>query len=245
MTGRTGVTLVIPAWNEAESIGAVLDEVPRAAVDHVLVVVSGETDPTAAVARARGARVLVQHQPGYGAACWTGAEAALAEDAQIVAFLDGDYADPPAELSAILAPLKAGRADLVLGCRDLRRFPNALPPHARLGNRLVRHLLRVLLGTTFGDLPSFKAIRADALRQMTMREMTYGWTVEMLVKAARAGLRIEEVAIEYRPRLGGQSKVAGNLGGSLRAAATLLGCAIAYLSWRPSGTRQWSAISGQ
>ena len=133
----------------------------------------------------------------------------------------------------------------MLGCRDLRRFPNALPPHARLGNRLVLRLLRVLLGTTFGDLPSFKAIRADALRQMRMREMTYGWTVEMLVKAARAGLRIEEVAIEYRPRLGGQSKVAGNLRGSLRAAATLLGCAVAYLSWRPSASRQWSAISGQ
>jgi glycosyltransferase involved in cell wall biosynthesis len=245
MTGRTGVTLVIPAWNEAESIGAVLDEVPRAAVDHVLVVVSGETDSTAAVARDRGARVLVQHQPGYGAACWTGAETALAEGAEIVAFLDGDYADPPGELSAILAPLKAGRADLVLGCRDLRRFPYALPPHARLGNRIVLQLLAALLGTTFGDLPSFKAIRADALRQMTMREMTYGWTVEMLVKAARAGLRIEEVAIEYRPRLGGQSKVAGNLGGSLRAAVTLLGCALAYLSWRPSTSRQWSAISGQ
>ena len=147
MTGRTGVTLVIPAWNEAEAIGAVLDEVPRAAVDHILVVVSGPTDATAAVARAHGARVLVQHQPGYGAACWTGAETALAEGAQIVAFLDGDYADPPAALPELLAPLLAGHADLVLGCRDLRRFPNALPPHARLGNRLVLQLLRVLLGT--------------------------------------------------------------------------------------------------
>ncbi|HLZ27776.1 MAG TPA: glycosyltransferase family 2 protein [Chloroflexota bacterium] len=245
MTGRTGVTLIIPAWNEAESIGAVLDEVPRSAVDHILVVVSGPMDPTAAVARARGARVLVQQQPGYGAACWTGAQTALAEGAQIVAFLDGDYADPPAELPNLLAPLLTNRADLVLGRRDLRRFPTALPPHARLGNRLVLLLLRVLLGTRFGDLPSFKAIRADALRQMRMREMTYGWTVEMLVKAARAGLRIEEAAIEYRPRMGGQSKVAGTLRGSLRAAATLLGCAVVYLTWRPSASRQWSAISGQ
>jgi len=245
MTGRTGVTLVIPAWNEAESIGPVLDEVPRAAVDHILVVVSSPTDSSAAVARARGARVLVQRARGYGAACWTGAETALAEGAQIVAFLDGDYADPPAELPNLLAPLLAGRADLVLGCRDLRRFPDALPPHARLGNRLVLGLLRVLLGATFGDLPSFKAIRADALRQMRMREMTYGWTVEMLVKAARTGLRIEQIAIEYRPRLGGRSKVAGNLGGSLRAAVTLLGCAVLYLNWRPGVHRQWSAISGQ
>jgi len=233
MIGRTGVMLVIPAWNEAEAIGAVLDEVPRAAVDQILVVVGSPTDPTADVARARGARVLIQRQPGYGAACWTGAETALGEGAHIVAFVDGDYADPPAELPRILAPLLAGRADLVLGCRDLGRFPNALPPHARLGNWLVLGLLQVLLGAPYTDLPSFKAIRADALRALAMREMTYGWTVEMLVKAARTRARVEEVPIEYRPRLGGHSKVAGNLGGSVRAAATLLGCAVRYVNWRP------------
>src|SRR5712692_4157643 len=210
MTGRTGVTLVIPAWNEAEAIGAVLDEVPRAAVDHILVVVGGPTDTTATVARSHGARVLVQHEPGYGAACWAGAEIALAEGAQVVAFLDGDYADPPADLARVLAPLLEARADLVLGCRDLRRFPDALPVHARLGNQLVLLLLRALLGARFGDLPSFKAIRADALRAMDMREMTYGWTVEMLVKAARSRLRIAEVGVDYRPRLGGRSKVGGS-----------------------------------
>jgi glycosyltransferase involved in cell wall biosynthesis len=244
MTGRTGVTLVIPAWNEAESIGAVLDEVPRAAVDQIVVVVSSPTDTTAAVAVGRGARVLIQDQPGYGAACWAGTQTALADAAQVVVFLDGDYADPPAELARILAPLQAGRADLVLGCRDLRRYPGALPPHARLGNWLVLGVLRVLLGARLGDLPSYKAIRADALANLGMCEMTYGWTVEMLVKAVRAGLRIAEVRIEYRPRLGGQSKVAGSVRGSLRAAATLLGCAVHYLSWRPSVTGQWSAISG-
>ena len=106
-------------------------------------------------------------------------------------------------------------------------------------------LLRALLGTKFGDLPSFKAIRADALRQMDMREMTFGWTVEMLVKAARADLRVVEVAIEYRPRLGGRSKVAGDLRASLRAAVSLLGCAVAYLGWRPSVSGEWSAIRGQ
>ncbi len=245
MIGGTGVMLVIPAWNEPEAIGAVLDEVPRAAVDQILVVVVIPIDPTADVARSHDARVLVQREPGYGAACRAGAETALAEGARVVAFMDGDYADPPAHLPSILAPLAAGRADLVLGCRDLRRFPNALPPHAQLGNRLVLGLVRLLLGTRFGDLASFKAIRADALRALKMREMTYGWTVEMLVKAARAGLRIEEVSIEYRPRLGGQSKVAGSVRGSLRAAATLLGCAVVYVSWRPSVRRQWSAMSGQ
>jgi glycosyltransferase involved in cell wall biosynthesis len=236
----SGVVLVIPAWNEAESIGSVLDEVPANTVDEVLVVVAGPDDPTAAVAREHGARVLVQRQCGYGAACWTGAETALSEGAQVVAFLDGDYADPPADIDRLLAPIQAGRADLVLGCRDLCRFPDALPAHARLGNRLVLALLRLLLGARLGDLPSFKAIRADALRRLEMREMTYGWTVEMLVKAARWRLRIEEVQVEYRPRLGGKSKVAGNVSGSLRAAAMLLGCTVAYATGR-----QWSAARGQ
>jgi glycosyltransferase involved in cell wall biosynthesis len=244
MPDQTGVTLVIPAWDESEAIGAVLDEVPRDLVDQVLVVVGGPTDPTAAAARAHGARVLVQRGPGYGAACWTGAQVALADGAQVIAFLDGDYADPPAELARVLAPLLETRADLVLGCRDLRRFPDALPRHARFGNRLVLLLLRALLDARFGDLASFKAIRADALRTMAMREMTYGWTVEMLVKAARARLRIEEVDVEYRPRLGGRSKVGGNLSGSVRAASTLLGCTLAYATWRPATAGRWSVVSG-
>src|SRR5215210_7774761 len=135
MIAQTGVTLIIPAWNEPEAIGAVLDEVPQGIIDQVLVVVGGPSDPTAAVARSHGARVLVQREAGYGAACRTGTDVALADGAQIVVFLDGDYADPPADLSRVLAPLLEARADLVLGCRDLRRFPGALPVHARLGNR--------------------------------------------------------------------------------------------------------------
>ena len=246
MTERTGVTLVIPAWNEAEAIGAVLDEVPAHAVDQVLVVVSGPTDPTAAIARSHGARVLVQHEAGYGAACWAGAEVAIADGAQVVAFLDGDYADPPADLPRVLAPLLAGGADLVLGCRDLRRFPDALPLHARFGNRLVLLLLRALLdGPAYRDLPSFKAVRTDALRRMNMREMTYGWTVEMLVKAARAHLSIAEIDVDYRPRLGGRSKVGGSASASVRAAFKLLGCAVAYAAWRPEPAGQWSVVSGQ
>jgi glycosyltransferase involved in cell wall biosynthesis len=207
-------------------------------------VVGGPTDPTATAVRGHGARVLVQRTPGYGAACWTGAEVALADGAEVVAFLDGDYADPPADLARVLAPLLEARADLVLGCRDLRRFPDALPAHARFGNRLVLLLLRARLNARFGDLPSFKAIRADALRAMNMREMTYGWTVEMLVKAARARLRIEQVEVVYRPRLGGRSKVGGSLSGSLRAASTLLGCAVAYATWRPPTAGRWSVVSG-
>jgi len=226
---RSGVSLVIPAWNEPEAIGPVLDEVPPDTVDEILVVVGADDDPTAGVARARGARVVVQAARGYGAACWSGAQAAMAADARIVAFLDGDYADPPAALPRLVAPVVAGRADLVLGRRDLRRFPSALPSHARLGNGLVLLLVRLLVRSqTFGDLPSFKVIRADALRRLDLHEMTYGWTVEMLIKAARLGLRIEEVEVEYRPRRGGRSKVGGSWRGSVAAGWTLLACVWAY-----------------
>jgi glycosyltransferase involved in cell wall biosynthesis len=237
---RLGVTLVIPAWNEADAIGAVLDEVPADTVDEVLVVVPTLSDPTAAVAAAHGASVLTQHAPGYGAACWTGAEHAVSRGAEIVAFIDGDYADPPTALPRLLAPLQQRSADLVLGCRDLRRFPDALPPHARLGNTLVCWLLRPLLETSFHDLPSCKAIRASAYRQLAMREMTYGWTVEMLVKASRQHLRIEQIEVEYRPRRGGRSKVAGNPRASLSAACKLLGCALTYAT-----ARQWSTVGSQ
>jgi glycosyltransferase involved in cell wall biosynthesis len=236
------VALVIPAWNEPQAIGPLLSEVPPDAVSEVIVVIGSPADPTGDVARAWGARVLVQAQPGYGAACWTGAQAALAEGAEIVAFLDGDYADPPSELPRLLQPVQDGQADLVLGCRDLRHHPDALPIHAQLGNQLVLLVVRTLLGARFADLPSFKAIRASSLRQLDMREMTYGWTVEMLVKARRSGLRIHEIDVTYRPRLGGRSKVAGSPRGSIKAAAQLLRCAVTY-STRP--TRSWSLASGQ
>jgi glycosyltransferase involved in cell wall biosynthesis len=237
---RSRIVLVIPAWNEADAIGAVLDEVPANLVDDILVVVPSLADPTAAVASAHGARVLIQSTPGYGAACWTGAEFAMARGAEIVAFIDGDYADPPAVLPRILAPIQNNHADLVLGCRDLRQFPDALPAHARFGNTLVCSLLRPLLQMQFRDLPSCKAIRASALQRLGMREMTYGWTVEMLVKASRRHLRIEQLDIEYRPRRGGQSKVAGDVRASVRAACKLIGCALSYAT-----SRQLSVASGQ
>jgi glycosyltransferase involved in cell wall biosynthesis len=236
---RSAVVLVIPAWNEPEAIGAVLDEVPTGLVDQILVVVPTDADPTAGVAKMRGAQVLVQQSPGYGAACWTGAQFAIAAGAQIIAFLDGDYADPPADLPRLVAPIQKGHADLVLGCRDLRRFPGALPRHAQFGNALVCWLLRLLVHQRFHDLPSFKAIRARSLRRLGMREMTYGWTVEMLVKAARQQLRIEQIEVEYRPRRGGKSKVAGDARASLLAAYKLLGCAFGYATGR-----EWSGAGG-
>ena len=228
------VILVIPACDEAASIARVLSEVPPELVADVIVVVGSLADPTARVAAAQGARVVVQSIPGYGAACSEGAREAAALGAEVVVFLDGDYSDPPLELASVLAPMLKGEADLVLGCRDLSDHPSALPLHTRLGNRLVLAVLRVLLGSwQLSDLPSFKAVRVDVLKGLQMREMTYGWTVEMVVKAVRASLRIAQVSINYRPRLAGRSKVSGTVLGSLRAAWTLLICAARYARWTP------------
>jgi glycosyltransferase involved in cell wall biosynthesis len=225
---HSGVSLVIPAWNEPDAIGPVLDEIPPEVVDEILVVVSSPGDPTADVAARRGATVLVQDTRGYGAACWTGANFALQHGASIIAFLDGDYSDPPGALPRLLARIHAGEADLVLGCRDLRRHPSALPAYARLGNRLVCTALNLTLHTAFRDLPSFKAISAESLRALDMHEMTYGWTVEMLAKSVRRGLRIEQLDVEYRPRRGGTSKVSGNPRASVAAAYKLVACALSY-----------------
>lgn len=221
---RLRVAAIIPAWNEAEIIGRVLDEVPRGEVDRLIVVNGGSTDDTAAVAAAHGAEVVTQAQQGYGAACWDGFWAA--RDCDLLVFLDGDYSDPPADIPRLLEPLWAGRADLVLGCRDFA--PGALPIHARLGNLLVLAIIRLLLGRGFSDLPSFKAIRADRLAELDMRERTYGWTTEMVVKAARHGLRIVETRVGYRERGGGKSKVSGTIRGTVGAGCKLISTALRY-----------------
>lgn len=230
---RRRVALVIPAWNEAGNIGAVLSEVPPETVEWVFVVAGDSTDGTADIAAAHGARVLGQPRPGYGAACWSGAQAAAAAGATIIAFLDGDYADPPAELPRLLAPLVDGRADLSLGVRAFDAARGALPAHARFGNRAVLLALRLLLGRRIADLPSFKALRARDLQRLGMREMTYGWTTEMVVKAVRAGMRLAEVPVTYRARRGGRSKVSGTVRGSLGAAWKLTTCAVRYAFWAP------------
>lgn len=226
------IALVVPAWNEAESIAAVLAEVPRALIGCVVVVTGGPTDPTGAVAARLGALVVAQSRRGYGAACWAGACAAANLGAQTIVFLDGDYSDPPAEIGHVLHPILEGQADLVLGCRDLAAHPDALPRHAQWGNVLVLAALHLFLGgPSLRDLPSFKAIRVDQMVSLDMREMTYGWTVEMIAKARRANLRIAQVDVSYRPRLAGQSKVSGTWRGSLGAAWKLCTCAARYLAW--------------
>jgi glycosyltransferase involved in cell wall biosynthesis len=216
---RIGV--VIPALDEEQAIGLVVGEV-RALVAEVVVVDNGSRDRTPDVARAAGARVVVEPRRGYGQACLTGI-AALGEGADVIVFLDGDYSDHPGQLPDVVAPILAGRADMVIGSRTLgRAAPGSHPWHAVLGTRFCVGLMNALIGTRATDLGPFRAITRTALAALDMRDRNYGWTVEMQVKARRAGLRVEEVPVDYRPRIG-RSKVSGTVSGTVRAAVKILG----------------------
>jgi glycosyltransferase involved in cell wall biosynthesis len=214
------VTAIIPALDEEAAIGLVLDEIPSV-VGETIVVDNGSRDRTADVARARGARVVREPRRGYGQACLAGIAAAA--DADILVFLDADRSDYPEQTTALLGPILACEAELVIGSRRLgRRAAGAHPWHAVLGTRLCVALMNLLIGTRATDLGPFRAITAEALRRLDLRDRNFGWTVEMQVKARRAGLRVVEVPVDYRPRVG-QSKISGTVSGSFRAGAKILG----------------------
>jgi glycosyltransferase involved in cell wall biosynthesis len=206
-------TLVIPALDEAAVIGDLVRRVPREAVAEVVVVDNGSSDGTAAAAAGAGARVVTEPRRGYGSACWAGVSA-LRPGTEVVAFLDGDGSQRPEELPAVLAPLARSEADLVLGARQLA---GGHPAHASLGTALVARYVSWKFGVTVTDLGPLRAIRADLLRRLAMRDRAFGWPVEMVVKVAALGGRIVEVPVSHGPRLGGRSKVSGTLVGSLRA----------------------------
>jgi glycosyltransferase involved in cell wall biosynthesis len=225
------VAVIIPALDEEEAIGLVLAEIPRG-VGEVVVVDNGSRDRTAEVARAAGARVVREPRRGYGQACLAGI--AAADGADVFVFLDGDHSDHPSQLPDVLAPILAGEADLVIGSRALgRRAKGAHPVHAVLGTRLCVALMNRLVGTRATDLGPFRAVTALALRRLDMQDLTFGWTVEMQLKAARHGLRVREVPVDYRPRVG-KSKVSGTLLGSVRAGARILGTIARHAFSRPA-----------
>jgi glycosyltransferase involved in cell wall biosynthesis len=212
--------VVIPALNEEEGVGLVLREIPSL-VGEVIVVDNGSTDRTADVARAHGARVVAESRRGYGQACLTGIAAIT--DADVIAFLDADHSDYPAQLTDVLAPILAGDADLVIGSRQLgHRAAGAHPWHAVLGTRACVWLMNRLIGTRATDLGPFRAITVEGLKRIGMRDRNFGWTVEMQVRAARHGLRVVEVPVDYRARIG-RSKVSGTPSGTVRAAVKILG----------------------
>jgi hypothetical protein len=208
--------VIIPAYNEEESLPLVLGAIPGDLVVEIIVVDNASRDRTAEVARALGATVVREEKRGYGAACLRGI-AALAAATECVVFLDADFSDHPEEMPALLAPIRAGEADLVIGSRMLgRREPGALLPQAYFGNKLACFLIRLLWGFQYTDLGPFRAIRAESLRRLGMSDTTFGWTVEMQVRALKAGLRVTERPVSYRRRLG-VSKITGTLLGTLKA----------------------------
>jgi glycosyltransferase involved in cell wall biosynthesis len=214
-------TVIIPALNEEASVGEVVRGIEDRRVRTVIVVDNGSTDSTARVARAAGALVVEESERGYGAACLRGLEVAAADPPFAVAFLDADLADDPGELALVLDPLYAGDADLVIGSRVARALPGALTPQARFGNRLATTLIRLRFGFGYTDLGPFRALTFAALARLAMADRGYGWTVEMQVKALRHHLRVCEVAVSYRPRIG-RSKISGTVRGTLGAGARIL-----------------------
>jgi glycosyltransferase involved in cell wall biosynthesis len=210
------VSVVIPALNEAESIAAVVREMPWDLVHECIVVDNGSTDATASVAEAAGARVIHQPQRGYGRACATGAAAANSE---ILVFMDGDGSDVPSDMRRLLEPIDAGECDFVIGSRMRgTREPGSMLISQIFAGWLAGVLLRSLYRVKYTDMGPFRAITRGALTRLKMQEETYGWNLEMQMRAAQCGLRIREIPVNYRNRTGGVSKVAGSLTGSIRAA---------------------------
>jgi glycosyltransferase involved in cell wall biosynthesis len=222
MTDALVVDVVIPALDERDSLPLVLRDLPRDRVRTVVVVDNGSRDGTGAVAAGLGAIVVHEPRRGYGRACLTGLAHLAPCPPDVVAFLDADYSDHPDELLRLLAPLEAGRADLVIGSRVLgTRERGALLPQARAGNLVAAFLIRALYGMPVTDLGPFRAIRWESLASLAMADPDFGWTAEMQVKAARRGLRTVEVPVSYRRRVG-VSKITGTVGGTLRAGWKIL-----------------------
>jgi glycosyltransferase involved in cell wall biosynthesis len=239
--GLPRIVAVIPALDEAPSIAGVVETLRAqrtVSLHRIIVVDNGSSDGTGEIARRAGASVVREERRGYGYACLAGV--LVAKEAEVIVLLDGDAADNPEDLSNILEPLLAGEADLVVGSRTLgSREPGSMTPQQVLGNRLATFLMRNIYGVKVTDLGSFRAIGREDLLALEMQEMTYGWPVEMMVKAARAGYRYHEVPVRHRRRTGGVSKVGGTLRGSLMAGWYILSTVFRYSRWTP-----WERVEG-
>lgn len=227
MIDEQSIGVIIPALNEGKSIGLVVRDIPFE-VDEIVVVDNGSSDNTAEEASRARATVLSQPRRGYGYACLCGIEYLRGKNFDIVVFVDGDYSDFPEELRDVVRPITDGKADLVIGSRMIgQREPGAMLPQAVFGNWLASVLIKLFWSYEFTDLGPFRAIRMNALHELEMKDGTYGWTVEMQIKAAKQKLRCAEVPVRYRKRVG-KSKVTGTVLGTIKASAKILFTIFSY-----------------
>ena len=214
--------VIIPAFNEALSIKKVLQDLPKDIIEEIVVVNNGSTDDTARIAQQNGAVVLTENRRGYGWACLKGMEYLEKKDIEIVVFLDGDYSDDPKEIIQLIEPIKKNEYEFVVGSRVLGKCQKgSLKAHQIFGNKLATFLIRFFLGGVFTDLGPFRAIKQESLSKLSMKDKTYGWTVEMQIKAVKQNLKYIEVPVSYKPRIG-KSKVSGTIKGSVKAGAIIL-----------------------
>ena len=233
------VTVIIPAYNEQDSLPQVLSDLPP--VGRVIVANNASTDRTAEVAVAAGAIVVDEQRRGYGSACLAGmaqlAELATSEEyiPEIVVFVDGDYSDHPEQLTELVEPIFDDRADFVLGSRILgEREQGAMPPQSIYGNKLACGLMRLLFGARYTDLGPFRAIKYSDLLALQMSDTNFGWTVEMQIKAAKSKLRTLELPVRYRKRIGA-SKISGTVRGTISAGYKILYTIAKYGFWQRGG----------
>jgi len=223
----SSIAVIIPALNEAGNIRQLVEEIQATQSVEIVVVDNGSTDDTAQEAKLAGVKVVSEPRRGYGYACAAGV--AATQEADILVFMDGDGSFSPAEMPVILEPVLKGEADLVLGSRVLGQIaPGSMPSHQRFGNWLASRLMNALYHLTITDLGPYRSIRRDLLQQWNMKEMTFGWPTEMIVKAARQGSKILEVPVSYHSRRSGRSKVSGTLRGTFLAAWFILGVTLRY-----------------
>jgi glycosyltransferase involved in cell wall biosynthesis len=214
------IAVAIPTLNEEQSIGTVIRGIAAAGANRIVVADGGSMDRTVAEAVAAGAQVIVAGK-GYGRACWMATQ--TAHDAEVMVFMDGDGADDPINIAALAAPILAGDCDLVLGSRARgSREAGSMAWHQLFAGWLAGLAIGLLYGMRYTDMCAFRAIRRQALLDLGMREMGYGWNLEMQMRAAQRGLRIREIPVDYRRRIGGESKVAGSLRGTLKAGSRII-----------------------
>jgi glycosyltransferase involved in cell wall biosynthesis len=219
---RHSYALIIPALNEAESIGIVLERIPRELFSQVIVVDNGSQDRTAEVAAAAGAEVVREPRYGYGQACLSGIRQ-VHDSVTAVAFMDADLADDPVDLARLVRRLDEGQWDMVIGSRVLGNpEPGSLTALQQFGNWLSTRLIAMVWHVHFTDLGPMRVVRRGSLARLNMRDRTYGWTVEMQARAAQLGLRVSELPVGYGRRLHGRSKISGTVFGSVRAGVKIL-----------------------